>query len=173
MNKYISLVIACAFLSACSTAVKKAEENSQMQTPHVGKPVAEPTSSAVQTESLTAKQARLIKELTKKSVYFDYDEFIIKPQFQDVIQQQAGFIKTTPNDKVTIEGNADERGSSEYNLALGQKRAEVVRKSLVILGVPDSRLEAISYGKEKPRADCHEERCWQENRRVDFMHRLK
>lgn len=173
MNKLISLVIACAVLTACSSTVKKAEETTPMQPAQVGKPAPAATSPVAPPESEAAKQARLIRELSKKSVYFDYDEFIIKPQFQDVIQQQAAFIKKSSNDKVMLEGNADERGSTEYNLALGQKRAETVRKSLVILGVPDSRLEAISYGEEKPRKTCHDESCWQENRRVDFVHKLK
>ncbi|MDD5174934.1 MAG: peptidoglycan-associated lipoprotein Pal [Sterolibacterium sp.] len=141
-----------------------------MRPAEVAKPA---TVSPVQAESETAKQARLIQELAKKSVYFDYDQFIIKPQFQDVIQQQAEFVKKTSSDSVMLQGNCDERGSSEYNLALGQKRAEAVRRAMVILGVADGRLEAISFGKEKPRAACHEESCWQENRRVDFVHKLK
>ncbi len=115
----------------------------------------------------------MIQELAKKSIYFDFDDFTVKQEFQGVLKQQAEFITQTPKDMVMLSGNADERGSSEYNLALGQKRAEAVRKALIILGVPDSRLEAVSYGKEKPRATCHEEKCWQENRRVDFEHKVK
>jgi len=171
--KKLMLTMACVLLAACSTTVKKAEETTQMRPAEVAKSVPATASPVAQGESEAAKQARLIQELAKKSVYFDYDEFIIKPQFQDAVQQHAGLIKKSANDKVMLEGNADERGSTEYNLALGQKRAEAVRKSLVILGVPDSRLEAISYGEEKPRKTCHEEICWQENRRVDFVHKLK
>jgi peptidoglycan-associated lipoprotein len=69
---------------------------------------------------------------------------------------------------VRLEGNADERGSTEYNLALGQKRAEAVRHAMALLGVPEGSMEAVSYGKEKLRAKCHEEKCWAEDRRVDF-----
>ncbi|MFA7282006.1 MAG: peptidoglycan-associated lipoprotein Pal [Sterolibacterium sp.] len=173
MKKLISLVVACMALTACSSPIKKVEETQQMQPAQVAKPAPATATPVVQAESEAVKQARLIQELSKKSVYFDYDEFIIKPQYQDVIQRQAEFIKKTNRDSVMLEGNADERGSSEYNLALGQKRAEAVRKALNIMGVPDSRLEAISYGKEKPRATCHEENCWQENRRVDFVHKVK
>jgi len=115
----------------------------------------------------------MIKELANKSVYFDYDDFTVKTQYQDVVKQQSDFIRQTPKDRVMLQGNADERGSAEYNLALGQKRAEAVRKALTILGVPDGRLEAVSYGKEKPRSLCHEEKCWQENRRVDFDHKVQ
>ncbi|MBI5920463.1 MAG: peptidoglycan-associated lipoprotein Pal [Betaproteobacteria bacterium] len=173
MKKLILMVVACLVLTACSSPVKKAEESQPMQPAQVAKPVPAAATPVVQTESEAVKQARLIQELSKKSVYFDYDDFIIKPQYQDVILQQAEFIKKTNKDKVMLEGNADERGSTEYNLALGQKRAEAVRKALVIMGVPDSRLEAISYGEEKPRATCHEDKCWQENRRVDFVHKVK
>lgn len=173
MKKVMFLIVTCAVLAACSSTVKKAEETPPMQPAQVAKPVPATPAPVIQVEGEAVKQARLVQELSKKSIYFDYDEFIIKPQFQDVLQQQSEFIKKTSKDSVMLEGNADERGSSEYNLALGQKRAEAVRKALVILGVADSRLEAISYGKEKPRATCHEEKCWQENRRVDFVHKLK
>ena len=104
-----------------------------------------------------------------KSIYFDYNEFIVKPEYQDMLRQNFGGQKVTA--PIRLEGNADERGSSEYNLALGQKRAEAVKKQLTVLGVPDSQLEAVSFGSEKPRETCHEERCWAANRRVDLMRR--
>ena len=144
-----------------------------MQPAEVAKPASAEAAPVGQGETEAARLARSIQELAKKSVYFDFDQFVIKPQFESVIQQQAEFTKKTPADSVMIEGNCDERGSSEYNLALGQRRAEVVRKAMAIFGAADSRLEAISFGKEKPRAVCHEESCWQENRRVDVVHKLK
>ena len=112
--------------------------------------------------------ARVKKTLTNQSVYFDYDDYSIKSQYQDLVKQNYDLLTSVPTLAITLVGNADERGSSEYNLALGQKRAESVKRVLKVLGVPESRLEAISYGKEKPRATCHEEKCWSENRRVDF-----
>lgn len=178
MYKKIGWTVMCLVLGACSSTVKKAEDVSQSTpTPIVSAPLVKAPSvqatPVAAPDSEAVKQARMIQELAKKSVYFDYDEFSVKPQFQDVVQQQATFMLQTNKDKVTLEGNADERGSTEYNLALGQKRAEAVRKALLILGVADSRIEAISYGKEKLRATCHEEQCWQEDRRVDFFHNLK
>ncbi|MBP8267260.1 MAG: peptidoglycan-associated lipoprotein Pal [Zoogloea sp.] len=112
-------------------------------------------------------------ELAKKSVYFGFDQYAVDAKYRDVVKQHSDFIAAHPNDTVMIQGNADERGSREYNLALGQKRAEAVRKALTLLGVADSRLEAVSFGSEKPRETCHEERCWAENRRVDLQHKDK
>jgi peptidoglycan-associated lipoprotein len=74
---------------------------------------------------------------------------------------------------VVLQGNCDERGSREYNLALGQRRADAVKQRMVLLGVPQTRIETVSFGKEKPRATCHDESCWSQNRRVDFVHAWK
>ena len=124
-------------------------------------------------ETEAQRLSRMQAELIKKSVYFDYDNFMLKPQYQDIVKQNADFMKLLGKDTLEVEGNADDRGSKEYNLALGQKRAESVRKALLSLGVADKRIEAISYGEEKPRASCPEEKCWQENRRVDFVYKSK
>ena len=83
-------------------------------------------------------------------VYFDYDSFVIKPEFQALIEAHARFLKANRSRKVVIEGHTDERGGREYNLALGQKRAEAVRRALGLLGVADSQVEAVSFGEEKP-----------------------
>ncbi len=104
------------------------------------------------------------------SVYFDYGTTEIKPEYNTVIQQQADFIKSHPGDVVTLEGNTDERGSDEYNLALGETRASAVRKAMALMGIAESRMKTASFGEEKPRLTCHEESCWKENRRVDFNH---
>jgi peptidoglycan-associated lipoprotein len=96
----------------------------------------------------------------------------VKPEYQDIIQKQAQFIKDHKNDVVTVEGNTDERGSSEYNLALGDKRANAVRKNLELLGVSDAQINTVSLGQTKPRLTCHEEQCWKEDRRDDFIHKL-
>jgi len=103
-------------------------------------------------------------------VYFDYDSFVIKPEFQSVIEAHARYIKADKGRKVAIEGHTDERGGREYNLALGQKRAEAVRKSLLLLGVSDSSLEAVSFGMEKPVDTAHNEDAWAKNRRVDLRY---
>ena len=112
---------------------------------------------------------QMLSGLNGKSIYFDYDKYAIKPDEETLISQHAKLLETYPADKVTLQGNCDERGSSEYNLALGQRRADQVKERLVLLGVPANQIETVSFGKEKPRGLCHEERCWKENRRADFV----
>jgi peptidoglycan-associated lipoprotein len=107
--------------------------------------------------------------MTNQSIYFDFDRYAIKPDERSLIMEQAKLAITYPKDHITVQGNCDERGSSEYNLALGQRRADAVKQELVLLGVPASHIDTVSFGKEKPRALCHQEKCWAENRRADFV----
>jgi peptidoglycan-associated lipoprotein len=104
-------------------------------------------------------------------VYFDYDSFIINPEFQPIIETHARFIKARKVRKVAIEGHTDERGGREYNLALGQKRAEAVRSALGLLGVGDSQVEAVSFGKEKPAVLGSDEAAMAKNRRAEISYR--
>ena len=109
-------------------------------------------------------------ELAKRSVYFDLDSYVVKDEFKPLIAAHGKYLSTHKDRKIIIQGNTDERGGSEYNLALGQKRAEAVRKSLSLVGVPESQMEAVSYGKEKPKATGHDEASWAENRRADIAY---
>ncbi|MBV7540588.1 peptidoglycan-associated lipoprotein Pal [Acidovorax sp. sic0104] len=104
-------------------------------------------------------------------VYFDYDSYVIKPEFQSLIEAHSRFIKAAPARKVMIEGHTDDRGGREYNLALGQKRAEAVRRSLGLLGVPDNQIEAVSFGKEKPAVPGNSEDAHAQNRRAELSYR--
>jgi len=113
-----------------------------------------------------------IKNLEQGSEYFDFNKYEIKAEYNDILQTQANFIKSHKNDMVTLEGNCDERGSLAYNMKLGKSRSMAVKKHLVKLGVPSSQLKVVSYGKERPRLTCHDEKCWKENRRVDFIHHV-
>jgi peptidoglycan-associated lipoprotein len=110
-------------------------------------------------------------KMSKNSVYYDFDKYDIRPESRAVIEAHARYLRENPNAKVRIEGNADERGTTEYNLALGQQRSEGVLKMMKLLGIPDSRIEAVSFGKEKPKATGHDEASWQENRRSDIVYR--
>jgi peptidoglycan-associated lipoprotein len=101
-------------------------------------------------------------------VYFDYDSFVIKDEFRPVVESQAKALSTDRTKKLAIEGHTDERGGSEYNLALGQKRAESVVKALKLLGVNDSQVEAVSFGKERPAVQGSDESAWAKNRRAEL-----
>ena len=104
-------------------------------------------------------------------VYFDYDSYAIKPDFQALLDANARYIKADGKRKVVIEGHTDERGGREYNLALGQRRAEAVRRSLGLLGVADGQIEAVSFGKEKPAVQGGDEAAWSKNRRAEITYR--
>lgn len=108
--------------------------------------------------------------LAKRSVYFDYDSYVVKDQYASILSAHAQYLIAHKDRKITIQGNTDERGGREYNLALGQKRAEAVRKSLSLVGVPDKQMEAVSLGEEKPKAAGHDESSWAENRRADLVY---
>ncbi len=104
-------------------------------------------------------------------VYFDYDSYTVKPEFQSLVDGHARFLKANPQRRVSIEGHTDERGGREYNLALGQKRSEAVRRALTLLGVSDAQIEAVSFGKEKPAATGSGESVWAQNRRAEISYR--
>jgi peptidoglycan-associated lipoprotein len=108
--------------------------------------------------------------LSKRSVYFDFDRFVVKDEYRPMLEAHAGYLMSKRDAHVILQGNADERGSREYNLALGQKRAEAVRKALSVLGVSDAQMEAISFGEEKPRNPGHDEAAYAENRRTDIVY---
>lgn len=108
--------------------------------------------------------------LANRSVYFDYDSYVVRDDGQAVVQNHSGFLNKNKDRKILIQGNTDERGGTEYNLALGQKRAEAVRKSMAALGVAESQMEAVSLGEEKPKATGSTEAAWAENRRADIVY---
>jgi peptidoglycan-associated lipoprotein len=114
----------------------------------------------------TSFDEMFLKEM--RDAYFDLDSAAIRPDARQALQKSADFLKNYPNTRVTIEGHCDERGSTEYNLALGQRRANAVKEYLVSLGVPADHLNTTSWGKEKPVCTESNEGCWQQNRRGHF-----
>lgn len=178
----IGLASCMTLLAACSHTPMQADTSPI--TPPPSKGVAANTSTAhtnaVSQAQLDAqreaqKQEALrqqLAELNQAFVLFDFDDYTVKSSYGDMLVKQSQLLKTVGTDHLTLQGNSDERGSAEYNLALGQKRADAVRKALSLLGVPEAQIETISYGKEKPKAECHEESCWSQNRRVDFVHSM-
>ncbi len=127
------------------------------------------TTSAIDPYSIAAlKDPKNI--LSKRSVYFDYDQFVVKDEFKSLIEAHARFLASNTKMKMLIQGNADERGSREYNLALGQKRAEAVKKALLLLGAREDQVESVSLGEEKPVCTDASEDCWGKNRRGDMLY---
>jgi peptidoglycan-associated lipoprotein len=108
--------------------------------------------------------------LANRSVYFDFDSFVVRDDGKPVVENHSGYLTKNKQRKVLVQGNTDERGGTEYNLALGQKRAEAVRKAMNALGVSDTQVEAVSLGEEKPKAQGHDEAAWAENRRADIVY---
>jgi peptidoglycan-associated lipoprotein len=108
--------------------------------------------------------------LAKRSIYFDFDQYTIRDEFKGTLEAHARFLLANPARKMVIQGNTDERGSREYNLALGQKRAEAVRKALQALGVPDGQMEPVSLGEEKPKTGGTDDTAMAENRRADLVY---
>jgi peptidoglycan-associated lipoprotein len=108
--------------------------------------------------------------LSKRSIHFDFDSFVVKDEYRPMLEAHAGYLVSKRDARVILQGNADDRGSREYNLALGQKRAEAVRKVLAVLGVSDAQMEAISFGEEKPRNEASTEAAYAENRRTDVVY---
>lgn len=108
--------------------------------------------------------------LSKRGVYYDFDKSDVKAEYKPMVEAHSSYLTGHKAAKVTVQGNCDERGSREYNIALGNHRADSVRKMMNVFGASDSQIEVVSFGEEKPRAACHDESCWQENRRSDIVY---
>ncbi|MBD8543907.1 peptidoglycan-associated lipoprotein Pal [Oxalobacteraceae sp. CFBP 8761] len=164
------IVSTAALLAACSSPTKLNETPVVEKSPTPAAPVADPRDiNPVQTGSvdpLNDPQG----VLAKRSIYFDYDSFVVRADGQPVVQNHSAFLTKNTSRKVLIQGNTDERGGTEYNLALGQKRAEAVRRSMASLGVSEGQIEAVSLGEEKPKATGSNEESWAENRRADIVY---
>lgn len=164
------IVSTAALLAACSSPTKLNETPVVEKSPTPAAPAADPRDiNPVQTGSvdpLNDPQG----VLAKRSIYFDYDSFVVRADGQPVVQNHSAFLTKNTSRKVLIQGNTDERGGTEYNLALGQKRAEAVRRSMASLGVSENQIEAVSLGEEKPKATGSNEESWAENRRADIVY---
>ena len=108
--------------------------------------------------------------LSRRGVYFDFDSFVIRSEFMPLVEAHANFLSRNPDMRMLVQGNTDERGSREYNLALGQKRAEALKQALMLLGARENQIESVSLGEEKPRCTEQTESCFAENRRADMLY---
>ena len=108
--------------------------------------------------------------LSRREIFYDYDSFVVKDEYKPLLEAHAAYLKSNRNARITVEGNTDERGSREYNLALGQKRSESVKRVLTLLGVNEGQIDTVSFGEEKPRNPASSETAWSENRRCDLRY---
>lgn len=178
MNRLILAVVVTAFLGACSTPMDPGKDvpvddksgapvypnGSDGRTGSSGQSSVAAVDIGKSTQSSAAQSANRI-------VYFDFDSSAIRAEFQPLIESHARMIKADKNKRVAIEGHTDERGGREYNLALGQRRAESVRRAMALQGVSESQMEAISFGKEKPAELGSSEEAMAKNRRAEITYR--
>jgi peptidoglycan-associated lipoprotein len=169
--KSIILVMTSAVvLAACSSPTKLNDAPVVESKPQSVAPSADPrqvsTVNTASSDPLNDPQG----VLAMRSVYFDFDSFVVRTSETSVVKNHSQYLNNNKQRKILIQGNTDDRGGAEYNLALGQKRAEAVRKSMTLLGVPESQMEAVSLGKEKPKAQGSNEAAWAENRRADIVY---
>ena len=108
--------------------------------------------------------------LSRRSVYFDFDSYVVKDEYKSLVVAHAQYLRDNSNAKAMVQGNTDERGSREYNLALGQRRSDAVKYVMTLSGARESQVESVSLGEEKPRATGHDEASWAENRRADIRY---
>lgn len=158
-----------AVLAACSSQPPAPEQQPsgvESRTPNAGNTA--PVNTGTVDPLAALKDPR--SPLSKREVFFDFDSFAIRDEYRSLIEAHARFLVANPKLKILIQGNADERGSREYNLALGQKRAEALKKALQLLGVREDQIEAVSLGEEKPRSHEQTEEGWAQNRRDDILY---
>jgi peptidoglycan-associated lipoprotein len=169
-TKLALAIAAAALFTACSTP--KVEEKApvaEAKAPEVVKPVdSRSVASVVVPDVDPLNDPKGV--LAKRSVYFDFDSYAIKSEFDPLLSAHSKYLTAHTTRKILVQGNTDERGGREYNLALGQKRALAVTKSMTTLGVAAGQMEAVSLGKEKPKATGHDEAAWAENRRADIVY---
>ena len=183
MRKWIIAALMFAAIAGCSsTEEKPADDAAAATTPPAttgGAATGGATTSGVTGSGVTGAQAGGIPSsalkdprniLSRRNIYFDYDQFTVKEEFRPLVEAHAKYLQANRGARVILQGHTDERGAREYNIALGQKRADAVKNMMLLYGATEVQIETVSFGKEKPRREGHDEASWAENRRVDIVH---
>lgn len=178
MTKTLIGVLTVLLVAACSTTPKQEggapvdERNPSATTPGAA------TSGAGQGSvagTPSARPGNPLKDpgsiLSKRSVYFDFDAYAIKDDYKSLLEAHARYLQANRGAHMTVEGNTDERGSREYNIALGQRRADAAKRMMLLFGATEAQIDTVSFGKEKPKNPGHDESAWAENRRDDLAYR--
>ena len=168
MKKLILSIVLVNLLAACASEKPKEAVSEPAPAATAAEPTTAPAETAPVATEATATSAEVAAP-AERSVYFPFDVDVVQEADRATVQAHGEYLSKNPAAKVRVEGNADERGSSEYNLALGQRRANNVKKLLILSGAKSSQVETISFGEEKPRCTEHNESCWSQNRRADIV----
>ncbi len=175
MRKWILGLFAAALIAGCSSTPTQDEapvEDGGVTTAGVSSSGVSGAagSGATGAGAATVPPKGVAGPLSQRVVQFDYDAFVVKDEYRPVVEAHAKFLQANRNAKVTLHGHTDERGTREYNIALGQRRADAVRRMMVLFGATEAQIETVSFGKEKPRNPASHEAAWAENRRVEIVY---
>lgn len=177
MRNFIFAVVAATMLAACTTAPQNTVPVDDKSVATTGSGTAGANTTGTNTSGVsgsnTASSNPLndpASPLAKRAIYFDLDSYVVRDEFKPTVTSHAQYLAAHPSQKMTIEGNTDERGSREYNIALAQKRADAVKRMMVLLGANELQIETVSFGKEKPRNPGKDETAYAENRRDDLVY---
>ena len=183
MRKWIIAAFLIAGLAGCASTPEETTPTDQAATtttPSTGATTQGATTQGLGGSGVTGSTAgggipaSALKDprniLSKRNIYFDYDQFTVKDEYKPIVEAHAKYLQANRNARAILQGNTDERGTREYNIALGQKRADAVKNLMLLLGATEIQIETVSFGKEKPRREGHDESSWAENRRVDIVH---
>ncbi|MCZ4304702.1 MULTISPECIES: peptidoglycan-associated lipoprotein Pal [Denitromonas] len=164
-------MLALALLAGCSSTPMTADQGASVEDRTASSAGTIPT---VRPDQMQGAGLAALRDpnniLSKRAIMFDYDSFTIRGEFMPLVEAHGRFLAANPQMKMLIQGSADERGSREYNLALGQKRSDAVKKSLMLLGAKEGQIESVSLGEEKPQCTERNEACYAENRRGEMLY---
>lgn len=174
MNKLLIPALLSALILGCSSTPAPDEKGGapvESRNNNTGTGVASVVANGLDANGLPRELTDPKSTLSKRSIYFDLDKYEVKDEYKDLVAAHAKYLVANRGFKVLLQGNTDERGSREYNLSLGQKRADAVKRSLTLLGAREDQVESVSLGEEKPKNAGHDESAWSENRRADILYK--
>jgi peptidoglycan-associated lipoprotein len=178
LTSLITAIAAAALLAACASTGTDEQTPAPVTGPGgAGKPGGAVTTAPVKPVDVTRGKGSpeadpRVKQgpLAQRSIYYDLDKFDIKDEYRSMVESHAKYLRDNPAARMLIQGNTDERGSREYNVGLGQRRSDGVKRMLVLLGARDNQIESVSLGEEKPQVEGHNEDAWAKNRRSDMLY---
>jgi peptidoglycan-associated lipoprotein len=178
LKLFLSAIAAAALIAGCTTTPEDQAKAPVQEGSKPGSSAPSPTvrSTPVAPVDLTrtpsSESDPRVKQgaLARRSIYYDLDQFDVKDEYRGLVEAHAKYLRENPPARILIQGNTDERGSREYNVSLGQRRSDGVKKMLVLLGARENQIESVSLGEEKPQAEGHNEDAWSKNRRSDILY---